>query len=45
MIKIYTDGACSGNPGIGGYLKEQNKNIRIIGVDAYGSILKKYYKI
>ena len=30
--------------GIGRYLKEQNKNIKIIGVDAYGSILKKYHE-
>lgn len=30
--------------GIGRYLKEQNKNIRIIGVDAYGSVLKKYHE-
>ncbi len=26
------------------YLKEQNPNIRIIGVDAYGSALKKYHE-
>ena len=26
------------------YLKEQNPNIRIIGVDAYGSVLKKYHE-
>ena len=26
------------------YLKEQNPNIKIIGVDAYGSVLKKYHE-
>ena len=26
------------------YLKEKNPNIRIIGVDAYGSVLKKYWE-
>lgn len=40
--------ACSGTGGtISGtarFLKEQNPNIRILGVDAYGSILKKYHE-
>ena len=40
--------ACSGTggtiSGIGKYLKEQNANIKIIGVDAYGSVLKKYHE-
>ncbi|MEN8789399.1 MAG: cysteine synthase family protein [Flavobacteriaceae bacterium] len=40
--------ACSGTGGtISGtarYLKEQNPKIRIIGVDAYGSVLKKYHE-
>lgn len=40
--------ACSGTggtiSGIGRYLKEQNPNIRILGVDAYGSVLKKYHE-
>lgn len=40
--------ACSGTGGtISGtarYLKEQNPNINIIGVDAYGSVLKKYHE-
>ncbi len=40
--------ACSGTGGtISGtakFLKEQNPNIRILGVDAYGSVLKKYHE-
>lgn len=40
--------ACSGTGGtLSGsakYLKEQNSNIQIIGVDAYGSIIKKYHE-
>jgi len=40
--------ACSGTGGtISGtakYLKEQNPNIRVIAVDAYGSVLKKYHE-
>ncbi len=40
--------ACSGTGGtISGtakYLKEQNANIKIIGVDAFGSVLKKYHE-
>ena len=40
--------ACSGTggtiSGIAKYLKEQNPNIKIIGVDAYGSVLKKYHE-
>ena len=30
--------------GTGKYLKEQNPNIKIIGVDAYGSVLKKFHE-
>lgn len=30
--------------GIGKFLKEKNPNIQIIGVDAYGSVLKKYHE-
>lgn len=40
--------ACSGTGGtISGtakYLKEQNPNVRILGVDAFGSVLKKYHE-
>jgi len=40
--------ACSGTGGtISGtarFLKEQNPDIRILGVDAYGSVLKKYHE-
>ena len=40
--------ACSGTGGtISGtakYLKEQNSNIKIIGVDAFGSVIKKYHE-
>ncbi len=40
--------ACSGTggtiSGIARFLKEKNKDIRIIGIDAYGSVLKKYHE-
>ena len=40
--------ACSGTggtiSGIARYLKEQNQDIKIIGVDAYGSVIKKYHE-
>jgi len=40
--------ACSGTggtiSGIARYLKEKNSNIKIIGVDAHGSVLKKYHE-
>ncbi|MFD0836339.1 PLP-dependent cysteine synthase family protein [Mariniflexile aquimaris] len=40
--------ACSGTGGtISGtakYLKEQNPNIKIIGIDAFGSVIKKYHE-
>ena len=40
--------ACSGTggtiSGISKYLKSQNPNVKVIGVDAYGSVLKKYHE-
>ena len=40
--------ACSGTggtiSGCGRFLKEKNEKIKIIGVDAYGSVLKKYHE-
>lgn len=40
--------ACSGTggtiSGVAKYLKEKNPEIRVIGVDAYGSVLKKYHE-
>ena len=40
--------ACSGTggtiSGIAKYLKEKNPNIRVLGVDAFGSVLKKYHE-
>ncbi|WP_158977682.1 PLP-dependent cysteine synthase family protein [Cellulophaga sp. L1A9] len=40
--------ACSGTggtiSGTAAYLKEQNPNVKIIAVDAYGSVLKKYHE-
>ena len=39
---------CSGTggtiSGIGRYLKEKNPAIKVLGVDAYGSVLKKYHE-
>ncbi len=39
---------CSGTggtiSGIGKYLKEKNSQIRVLGVDAFGSVLKKYHE-
>jgi len=30
--------------GVGKYLKEKNPNIKVLGVDAYGSVLKKFHE-
>ncbi len=40
--------ACSGTggtiSGIARFLKEQNEDVKIVGIDAYGSVLKKYHE-
>ena len=40
--------ACSGTggtiSGIARFLKEQNSDVKIVGVDAYGSVIKKYHE-
>ena len=41
MVASGTGGTISGT---GRYLKEQNPNIKILGVDAVGSVLKKYHE-
>jgi cystathionine beta-synthase len=41
IVGVGTGGTISGT---GKYLKEQNPNIKIWGVDAYGSALKKYHE-
>lgn len=41
VCTVGTGGTISGTAR---YLKEQNPNIKIIGVDAYGSVLKKYWE-
>ena len=41
MVGVGTGGTISG---VGKFLKEKNPNIKIWGVDAYGSVLKKYHE-
>ncbi|MBT3741680.1 PLP-dependent cysteine synthase family protein [Polaribacter sp.] len=41
VVASGTGGTISGT---GKYLKEQNSNIKVLGVDAFGSVLKKYHE-
>lgn len=41
VVGVGTGGTVSG---VGGYLKEQNPNVKVWGVDTYGSVFKKYHE-
>ena len=41
MVGVGTGGTISG---VGRYLKEQNPNIQVWGIDTYGSVFKKYHE-
>lgn len=41
VVGVGTGGTISGT---GKYLKEQNSNVKIYGIDTYGSVLKKYHE-
>jgi cystathionine beta-synthase len=41
VVGVGTGGTISG---VGKYLKEQNSDVQILGIDTYGSVLKKYHE-